>query len=122
MNDSVITPRKSPPPAVVAKKLEDFLKAFRPHELNGGPMHLFLDEKSNAYYLACHLEGRILAASCDAEASLDGDDEEIYKLNRDVREDEAAYQLMEKDAVKARSFEDIVLEYDTSYRVKKPLK
>lgn len=121
MNDSIVIPHKQPPPHTVVKKVDDFLKAFPPYEVNSGKLHLFLDEKSVAYYLSCHLEGRILAASCDTEASLDSDDE-ICKLNRDVREDEAAYQLMEKDALKGRSFEDIVLEYDTSYRAKKPLK
>jgi hypothetical protein len=54
---------------------------------------------------------------------LDGDDEDvIYKLNRDITEDEAAYKIMEKDASAGRSFEDMVIEYDTSYNNTQPLK
>jgi len=33
----------------------------------------------------------------------------------------AAYKTMEQDALNGRSFEDMVVEYDTSYRIKKPL-
>ena len=43
-------------------------------------------------------------------------------MNREITEDQAAYKQMEEDAYGGRSFEDIVLEYDTSYRPKKPLK
>lgn len=86
-------------------------------------MHLFLDERSKAFYITCHLSGAVLADAFDSDATLDVDEEdEIYKLNRDIQEDETAYQVMEQDARQGRSFEDIVLEYDTSYRPKRPLK
>jgi hypothetical protein len=89
----------------------------------GTKLVLYLDKRSEAYYLMCHLEGKVLAQSCDVEASLDGDEEdEIYKLNREITEDQAAYKLMEEDALNGRSFEDLVLEYDTSYHATKPLK
>ena len=84
---------------------------------------LYHDEKSEAYYLMCHLEGTILAQSCDLEASLDADeDDDVYKLNREIQEDPAAYRAMEEDASRGRSFEDIVIEFDITYRAKKPLK
>ena len=86
-------------------------------------MFLFLDEKSKAFYVTCHLAANILADACDSEAALDTEeDDELYKLNRDVLEDQSAYMSMEKDATNGRSFEDLVLEYDPSYRPKKPLK
>jgi hypothetical protein len=54
---------------------------------------------------------------------LDGDDEDdIYQLNREIQEDPTAFQQMIKDAAEGRSFEDIVLEYDKTYRPKQPLK
>src|SRR3990170_3706034 len=112
------------PNSTVLKKINDFLNIFEPHELkNGSKQLLYYDEKSKAYYLICHLDGNTLVQSCDVEASLDGDDEdEIYKLNREITEDQAAYKTMEQDALNGRSFEDMVVEYDTSYRIKKPLK
>ncbi len=124
MNNEVVLPAGVQPPSTITKKVGEFLKSFQPYEIgNGGKVFLFLDEKSGAFYLSCHLQGNILVHSCDTEASLDVDeDDEIYKLNREVTEDQAAYQLMEKDAAKGRTFEEIVLEFDTSYRPKKPLK
>src|SRR6185437_6287232 len=124
MSEPLVLPSRPHPPAPVTKKVAEFLEKFPPHEVSsGGKALLFLDEKSGAYYLSCHLDGKVLAGACDSEASLDGDEEdEIYKLNREITEDEAAYKLMEQDAIKGRSFEDMVLEYDTKYRAKKPLK
>jgi hypothetical protein len=124
MSDSLVLPSEPRARAAITKKVEEFLEKFRPYELSsGGKVFLFLDEKSGAHYLSCHLDGKVLANSCDSEASLDGDEEdEIYKLNREITEDEAAYKVMEQDAIKGRSFEDMVLEYDTKYRAKKPLK
>ena len=84
---------------------------------------MYFDKKSSAYYFICHIDGKTLASKCDLEASLDsGEEDEIYKLNRDITEDNAAYKLMEKDAIEGRSFEDLVVEYDTSYQNSKPLK
>jgi hypothetical protein len=124
MNDAVVLTADINPPSAVAKRIDEFFKEFQPYEIGkGGKLHLFMDEKSGAYYLTCHLPGQTLTHSCDADASLEGDeDDEIYKLNRGITEDAAAYQLMEKDALNGRTFEDIVLEYDTSYQSKKPLK
>ena len=124
MHSTLVLPDKVQSSAIVTKRVDEFLKAFEPYERStGGNIHLFLDEKSKAFYITCHLRGDTLADSCDSEATLDGDEEdEIYKLNREILEDQAAYQTMEKDAVSGRSFEDIVLEYDTSYRPKRPLK
>ncbi len=59
----------------------------------------------------------------DLEATLDSnEDDGVYKLNRDLTEDKAAYKVMESDAKSGRSFEDLVLEYDTQYRSETPLK
>lgn len=124
MRDSVKLPVDVQIPQAVQRELRQFLDSFRLYEVEQGTTPcLFLDEKSNAFYLTCHLEGRVLAQYCDTEATLEGDDEdEIYKLNREITEDKTAFKTMEEDASRGRSFEDIVLEYDTSYRPRRPLK
>jgi len=124
VEDRVINHPDKKPTKVVEENLKDFLKNFTPYELEKGKrLHLFYDEKSDAHYITCHLQGVVLVESCDIDASLDTDDEdEIYRLNREVTEDPVAYRIMEEDALKGRSFEDIVLEYDLSYRAEKPLK
>ena len=97
---------------------------IKPYEItNGAELILYCDEKSKAYYLVCHLDAATLVELSDFEASLDATDEDvIYKLNRDITEDKAAFRSMEEDALNGRSFEDMVVEFDTSYRKDKPLK
>ena len=111
-------------PAAVQKRLNEFLRTFPSYEvINGANLSLYFDERSGTFYTTCHLEGYTLSKACDTNASLDADEEdEMYKLNREITEDQAAYKQMENDAIYGRSFEDIVLEYDTSYRPKKQLK
>jgi len=109
----------------IITKIKEFLTNFKPYEIrNGVKLLLYFDEKSGAYYFVCHLDSASLVSNSDVEAILDADEDEdaIYKLNRDITEDETAYKDMEDDAFKGRSFEDMVLEYDTSYRSEKPLK
>lgn len=124
MSDFYIVSPQLNPSGEIMRIIEDFLKNFMPFEIStGAKLVLHFDKKSGAYYFICHLDGQTLVTKCDLEASLDNDDEdEIYKLNRDITEDKSAYKLMEKDALAGRSFEDLVIEYDTSYREQKPLK
>ena len=119
----IILPQMKPE-SQIKHLVEDFLKKFNILELNfGSQLILHFDKKSSAYYFCCHLDGQTLMSKCDLEASIDNDeDDENYKLNRDITEDKSAYKIMEQDAAKGRSFEDLVLEYDTSYRERKPLK
>jgi hypothetical protein len=120
----VIIPRGLAPDPLVIEKVDQFLDNFEPYEIkNGSKLILYFDKKSKAHYLVCHIEAQTLVPYCDFEASLNGNKEDaIYKLNRDITEDEAAYIEMQKDATLGRSFEDIVIEYDTSYNPKTPLK
>lgn len=124
MNSLILLRPDLSPKKNVIKSVDNFLAAFQPHEVQmGTKLLLYFDEKSEAYYLMCHLDGKVLAQHCDLEASLDADeDDEIYKLNREITEDQAAYKAMEEDALNGRSFEDLVLEYDTSYHPPKSLK
>jgi hypothetical protein len=124
MDDQLIICGVPRPTPTIIKKTQDFLGSFQPHEMRtGAKLVLYFDQKSRAYYLICHLDGTTLAQHCDLEAALDADeDDELYKLNRDITEDQAAYKAMEADAFDGRSFEDMVLEYDISYHARKPLK
>lgn len=111
-----------PDPNVI-KKLREFLKIFKTFEgKNGLKLLLLRDNRSNAFYLNCHLDSKVLASKTDLDAVLDPTESEDYKLNREIYTDTYAYRLMESDALKGRSFEDLVVEYDTSYRADRPLK
>ena len=106
MKDKLMVDTRLTPPPIVLDRVEEFLDGFEPYEAtNAGKLNLFYDQKSGAYYLTCHLKGAVLAQACDTEASLDAEDEdEIYKLNREIQEDPAAFQVMQKDAIEGRSF------------------
>ncbi len=112
------------PSADLLSKVEIFIDDFEPYESQKKiPLCLYYDAKSGAYYVICHLSGAKIVQNADLEATLDpNDDDEIYKLNRDITEDQSAYRMMESDALEMRSFEDVVIEYDTTYREDKPLK
>lgn len=124
MANSYTIPSTLKPNKDVIEKVDSFLSKYQPLEIkSNASLLLYFDEKSNAYYFICHLNGETLSNDCDYEATIDPDDEdEVYKLNRDITEDQAAFKFMQKDASEGRSFEDIVIEYDTSYHPKRPLK
>ena len=109
----------------IKAKIDIFITHFHSIETdNNIPLVIYYDKKSNAIYITCHVLGEILVKFCDLEATIDvnNEEDELYKLNRDVTESEVAYKQMESDSISGRSFEDIVIEYDTSYRSDKPLK
>lgn len=124
MSEHLIIPDGIEPSEQVKEGVGEFLAAFELYEIKKGSKPiLYVDERSKAFYLTCHLTAKTLVKTCDLGARLDvGEDDEAYKLNRDVTEDQAAFKRMEEDAAEGRSFEDLVVEYDTSYREDKPLK
>ena len=124
-NENLIIPSKLKPSSQVKKLMKEFIKTFSTYEIeNDGNLILYFDHKSSAYYLICHLQSQDLINHTDLEATLelDNEDDVIYKLNREITEDQAAFIAMEDDSKEGRSFEDIVIEYDKSYRSLKPLK
>ena len=120
--EKLIIPPDFHPSALVVAKAREFISRYNTFEIeNNVPLLLNADKRSNAFYIVCHLEGQVLVENADVDAVLDADDEE-YKLNRDLSTDKYAYRVMEQDAIRGRSFEDLVIEFDTSYRASKPLK
>ena len=118
-----IVPGGPTPNADVIKKLQEFLKIFQTFEnKNGMKLLLLFDKRSCAFYINCHLDSKTLVSKTDLEAVLDPTESEDYKLNREIYTDTYAYRLMKSDALRGRSFEDLVVEYDTTYRPDIPLK
>jgi hypothetical protein len=106
LNDLVLLPEQLEVPQLVSRRLREFVTDFKPYEVKrGAKLFLYSDERSGAFYVTCHLDCRVLTQSCDTKATLDpDDDDEIYKLNREITEDKTAYVNMEKDALGGRSF------------------
>lgn len=119
----LVFPSVTPKDDYIAAKAEEFLKNYGTLEAKHGLDLLLLhDKKSKAYYLVCHLDSECIAAAADLEAVLDPSEGDDYRFNRELYVDKAAYKIMERDALSGRSFEDLVVEYDTSYRADHPLK
>jgi hypothetical protein len=114
-------------PLAVNEAANEFCQEYSPLESNAGKIaFMHFDAASKAYYLACHFPGSVIVEKSDLDASIDADDDDesdgVYKLNRDIYQDHQAYALMCTDALRGRSFEDIVAEYDISYNSEKPFK
>ena len=103
-----LTLTPTPPNGEVTELIANFFTDFKPLEiLNNAKAILFQDEKSGAYYIPCHLKACDFCELGDFNATIDeGEDEEIYKLNRDLTENETAF-LTTDDAKAGRTFEDI---------------
>lgn len=124
MTNKLVVPKNLTIPEEIRTRVDNFLTMIKPYEIkNGAELVPYFDEKSKAYYLVCHVDAQTLVTYSDLEAGLEANDEDvIYKLNRDITEDIAAFKSMEEDAILGRSFEDMVVEFDTTYRKDKPLK
>jgi len=121
--ESFTIPQGFSPDPNVKEKIEEFLKVFQTfEEKNGVKLLIMFDKRSEAYYINCHLDSKVLVSKTDLDTVLDPTESEDYKLNRGIYIDTYAYRLMKDDALKGRSFEDLVMEYDTSYRSDMPLK
>lgn len=124
MKKKYLIPSIMKPSPAIELVVTEFLSRYSLLETNSNiKLILNFDKKSQAFYITCHILGKVLTNKSDLEACLEpGEDDEIYKLNREITEDKPAYLGMENDAIAGRSFEDIVIEYDKTYKSNKPFK
>jgi hypothetical protein len=87
-----------------------------------GPYLLFQDGKSKSYYTECHPSAGGITEVVDLNASLDPDEQEEYRINREMLVNHPAFTVMQEDARKGRQFSDIIAEWNTSYSADKPIK
>ena len=86
------------------------------------PFMLLQDGKSLAYYIECHLKATDAIPLVDLDAVLDPEEQEQFRLQRELQVTNSAFIRMCADAVERRQFADIIAEYDSSYRPETPLK
>lgn len=123
MSNIKITSTVNPSQEII-ELTENFFRDFNPLEVQNGTKALLIyDERSKSFYIPCHIMASEFCELMDFNATIDGSDEdELYKLNRDITENEGAFSTMVLDAKAGRTFEDIVVEYDKSYNPELPLK
>lgn len=106
-------------PSTIRGIVEEFTKKCRPIERN---MYVFVDAKTGAYYCECHMTAEDLIKLCTIDVPLDPEEQPEYRANRDIVEDDVAFDQMKADAKEKRTFSNIVAEFDTSHNPKYPIK
>jgi hypothetical protein len=87
------------------------------------PFLLYQDGRNESYYTDCHISAAVVAELFDYEASLDQDEQDDIKANRDFSPFHKLFLKMQDDAIKGRQFNDIIIEYlPKGARAEKPLK
>ena len=86
------------------------------------PLLISKDKKSNSFFAECRVKASDLIKYTDQDLSIDPELQEEYKANRKLEPDNRYFLQMVEDAKNGRSFSDIVIEFDISYRENKPLK
>ncbi|MFN0157085.1 MAG: hypothetical protein ACKVRP_03315 [Bacteroidota bacterium] len=96
----------------IKKLIEDFSRLVDSVEIsNGQQFHLFRDDKTGAFFIDCHILASSVTDLLDYEASLDPDEQEDLRANRELNEFHRLFLRMKDDAKRGRQFNDIIVEY-----------
>jgi hypothetical protein len=101
--------------------IHEFVGAFEPSE-SVDVLHLFVDARTLALYCECHVRGSKLVSLSTTDVPLDPEEQPEYRANREIVADHAAFMSMKEDALKRRSFSNIVAEFTTEFDEETPLK
>jgi hypothetical protein len=88
--------------------VQAFEAEFQPHE--NGALVLLIDKITDAQYCECHIRASKLVALSTINAPLDPS-QPGYKANRQLLTNEPDFIRMKEDALKGRTFSNIVAEY-----------
>lgn len=88
--------------------VQQFEQEFQPHE--SGALVLLIDKRTNAQFCECHVQASKLIARSTINAPLDPS-QPGYKANRQLLINEPDFLRMKEDALKRRTFSNIVAEY-----------
>lgn len=82
----------------IATLMEEFAAACEPLE-SGEKLLRLIDERTGAHYCECHIRGSKLIAYGTTNVPLDPDEPD-YRANREIVEDDVAFERMKDDAKK----------------------
>lgn len=108
----ILISKSSEPSSEVKKCIDKFVVQIETLESHRRqPFFLFRDDKSGAYFFDCHILASNVSNLLDYEASLDPEEQDDYKANRDLNEFHKLFLKMKDDAKRGRQFNDIIVEY-----------
>ncbi len=105
--------------AVIQPLLDAFKRTFEPLESD---IVVITDACTGARYTECHVRASKLIPLGTVNVPLDPDEQPEYRANRDLVEDHQAFETMKADALKRRTFSNLVAEYSTEFDADHPLK
>lgn len=107
----------------IAESVGDFLSLVTTLEESvNAPIVVFQDGKSKAFYIKCNIIASDAARLSDTNAKLNVDSDEGFRANRKLLLKNTTYLKMREDAQEGREFNDIIVEYLTTYNSTQPLK
>jgi len=89
---------------------------------------IFKDKKSGAHYSECHIKSSELVKYQDIDSLInpkereDSEEQDEYRMNREIIESHPAFRAMISDAKEGRQFSDLIIEFTYDYKPKIPLK
>ena len=86
------------------------------------PIFIFQDGVKKSYYIRCAISGETMSKVISLDARLDPESDDTFRDNREVLLTNNTFLRMRVDAENEREFNDIIVEYITSYLPEKPLK
>ena len=107
--------------SVPEEVINDFIQTFEPAE-SKDVLQVFVDARTLALYSECHIRAEKLVGQSTTEVPLDPEEQAEYKANRDIVADHDAFLAMKDDALKRRSFSNIVTEFTREFDDLHPLK
>ncbi|MBI5021731.1 MAG: hypothetical protein HZB59_09855 [Ignavibacteriales bacterium] len=123
-SDYVLVPPGKEPSERIITLIKDFRTQIEILEVkNAQQIQLFQDGKNDAYYIDTHILSSVVGDFLDYAASLDPEEQEEIKANRNLQSIHKAFLRMQDDAKKGRQFNDIIVEFlPTGTKADKPLK
>lgn len=107
----------------VFKTVSSFVGSVKTLEMaQGNAITIHQDGVDKSYYIRCCLQGKEASELVDLGARLIPDSPDSFRANRELLLKHKTYLKMSQDADNGREFNDIIVEYNTSYSPKKPLK
>lgn len=101
--------------------VELFQKELTPLE-EGDALRILTDYRTGARFCECHIHADKLVALATTDAPIDPEDQSGYKANREILGNAIAFHQMKEDALKRRSFSNLVAEYTKESQPEFPLK
>ncbi len=107
----------------VERAVKEFLKDVDTLEkMRDLPVYIFQDGVKKSYYVRCALSGETMSKVISLDARLNPQTGEMFRDNREILQTHNTFLRMKADAESEREFNDIMVEYITSYLPEKPLK